>query len=185
MLEMNKVMLIGNLTRDPELSYLPSGMAIAKMGLAVSRRFTNKNGESQEEVAFIDIDAWGKTGEFCSKWFKKGTRIYVEGRLKFRTWEAQDGSKRSKLDVTADRVQFALPKSHENQQDGGGYQQPQQQAAGAPDYGGAPQAPPAQAPQPPAPEAFPQPNAAPPAPPDGGAPAPDAAADNTADDLPF
>ena len=65
MLELNKVMLVGNLTRDPELSYLSSGMALAKMGLAANRRFKNKAGEQQEEVCFVDVEAWGKTAEFC------------------------------------------------------------------------------------------------------------------------
>ena len=107
MLEMNKVMLIGNLTRDPELSYLASGTALAKLGLAVNRRYKDKNGQYQDETTFVDIDAWAQTAEFCSKYLSKGRRVYVEGRLKFSSWEAQDGSKRSKLSVTADRVQFA------------------------------------------------------------------------------
>lgn len=114
MLEMNKVMLIGNLTRDPESSQIASGTPLAKMGLAVNRKFKGKSGDSQEEVAFIDVTAWGKTAEFCSQWLKKGTRIYVEGRLTFSQWE-KDGVKRSKIDVTADRIQFALPKSASEQ----------------------------------------------------------------------
>ncbi len=111
MLEMNKVQLIGNLTRDPEASFLANGTALTKMGMAVNRRWKDKSGEQQEEVAFIDIDVWGKTAEFCGKYLTKGLRVYVEGRLTFSTWQAQDGSKRSKLSVTAERVQFALPKA--------------------------------------------------------------------------
>lgn len=174
MLEMNKVMLIGNLTRDPELSYLTSGTALAKLGLAVSRRYKGKNGEYQEETAFVDIDVWAQRAEFCSKYLKKGTRIYVEGRLRFNTWDAQDGSKRSKLTVTAESVEFALPKG----QSEGGYQS-QGNAYG----GGAPQqaAPAPQQQQPPAaPQSYPQQTqqqgySAPPA---GGQA-------NTDDDLPF
>ncbi len=109
MLEMNKVMLIGNLTRDPELSYIASGTALAKMGIAVSRRYRGRDGEQKEDTAFVDVDAWGKTAEFCSKYLGKGKRIYVEGRLKFDRWQAQDGSNRSKLSVTAERVEFAEP----------------------------------------------------------------------------
>ena len=107
MLEMNKVMLIGNLTRDPELSYLPSGMALAKMGLAVNRRFKDRNGEQKEDTAFVDLEAWGKTAEFCSQYLKKGKRVYVEGRLKYDRWETSDGAKRSKLNVSVERIQFA------------------------------------------------------------------------------
>ncbi len=109
MLEMNKVMLIGNLTRDPELSYIASGTALAKMGIAVNRRYRGRDGEQQDETAFVDVDAWGKTAEFCGKYLSKGRRIYVEGRLKFDRWQAQDGTNRSKLSVTAERVQFADP----------------------------------------------------------------------------
>ena len=109
MLEMNKVMLIGNLTRDPELSYVSSGTALAKMSIAVNRRYRSRDGEQQEETAFVDVDSWGKTAEFAAKYLKKGRRVYVEGRLKFDRWQAQDGTNRSKLSVTAERVQFADP----------------------------------------------------------------------------
>ena len=107
MLELNKVMLIGNLTRDPELSYLATGTALAKMGLAVNHSWKDKNGQWQREASFFDIEAWGATAEFCSKYLKKGKRIYVEGRLRQNTWEASDGTKRSQVRVNADRVQFA------------------------------------------------------------------------------
>jgi single-strand DNA-binding protein len=139
MLEMNKVMLIGNLTRDPELSYIANGTALAKLGLAVNRRFKDKSGQYQDETAFVDLDAWGATAEFCSKYLKKGRRVYVEGRLRFHSWEAQDGSKRSKLSVTADRIQFADAKPADAQ---GGEQSYQD----APAASQAP--PPAQAPPP-------------------------------------
>lgn len=110
MLEMNKVMLIGNLTRDPELSYTSGGTALAKMGLAVNRRWKDRNsGQYQEETTFVDLDAWGNQAEFCSRYLKKGRRVYIEGRLRFNSWETKEGQKRSKLSVTAERVQFADP----------------------------------------------------------------------------
>jgi len=116
MLELNKVMLIGNLTRDPELSYLATGTALAKLGLAVNHSWKDKNGQWQREASFFDIEAWGATAEFCSKYLKKGKRIYVEGRLRQNTWEASDGTKRSQVRVNADRVQFAdaAPRSTED-----------------------------------------------------------------------
>lgn len=107
MLELNKVLLIGNLTRDPELSYIPSGMAVAKMGIALNRRYKDRNGEQKEEVAFVDLQAWGKSAEFCSQYLKKGRRVFVEGSLRYEKWEGSDGAKRSKLSVNVDRIQFA------------------------------------------------------------------------------
>jgi len=107
MLELNKVMVIGNLTRDPELSYLTSGTALAKLGLAVNRHYKGRDGEQREETSFLDVEAWGAQAEFCSKWLKKGKRIFVEGRLKQDRWEAPDGTKRSKVRISADRIQFA------------------------------------------------------------------------------
>lgn len=177
MLEMNKVMLIGNLTRDPELSYLANGTPLAKLGLAVSRRYKGSDGQYKDETAFVDVDVWRNQAEFCSKYLSKGRRVYVEGRLKYDTWENQDGSKRSKLTVTAERVQFADSKPTGDQQpQDDGYAAPQQQSAGyqprqaqpaAPAYGGG-------APMPrqaPAYDDFPE-SAEPPS-------------DATADDLPF
>ena len=121
MLELNKVMLIGNLTRDPELSYLSSGTALAKLSLAVNRRYRDRNGENKEDTAFVDIDTWSKTAEFCAKYLKKGRRIFVEGRLKQDRWEAPDGSKRNKLSVTAERVQFADSRAGGDEGGGGSY----------------------------------------------------------------
>jgi single-strand DNA-binding protein len=107
---LNKVFLMGNLTRDPELRYTPSGMAVCKLGLATSRRFRGRNSDEwREEVCFVDITVWDKSGENCSQYLAKGSPVLVEGRLNFRTWESE-GQKRSKLDVVAERVQF-LPRS--------------------------------------------------------------------------
>ena len=131
MLELNKVMLIGNLTRDPEPTYIASGTLLVKMGLAVNRRYRDKAGEWAEETAFVDIDTWNKTAEFCSKYLKKGRRVFVEGRLRFNEWEGRDGTKRSKLSVTAERVEFADSKPQAAESDGGGRAEPEKAAATA------------------------------------------------------
>lgn len=104
---LNKVFLIGNLTRDPELRVTPKGTAICQFGLAVNRQFKDESGATREEVTFIDIEAWGKQGELVSKYLTKGSPAMVEGRLKFDSWEdKQSGQKRSKLKVVLDNVQF-------------------------------------------------------------------------------
>ena len=103
---LNSVTLMGNLTRDPELRYIPSGAAVANFGLAISRIYTTQDGERKEDVCFVDIDAWGKTAENCANYLAKGRLVLVEGSLQFRSWETEDGQKRSKLSVRAYRVQF-------------------------------------------------------------------------------
>lgn len=106
MASLNKVFLMGNLTRDPELRYTPSGMAVCKLGLAVGRRYRDKNSnEMKEETCFVDITVWGKTGENCSQYLAKGRPVLIEGRLRYSTWETE-GQKRSKLEVVAENVQF-------------------------------------------------------------------------------
>jgi len=107
MLELNRAFLIGNLTQDPEVRSLTSGTPVAEFGLAVNRRYKDRNGEWQEETLFIQIESWGRLAEFCGDWLKKGRRVFVEGRLKLDSWEARDGSKRSRIKVRADRIQFA------------------------------------------------------------------------------
>jgi single-strand DNA-binding protein len=106
MANFNKVMLMGNLTRDPQLSYLPSQTPVVDFGLAVNRKWTSKEGESKEEVCFIDCRAFGKPAETLNKYMKKGRPLFVEGRLVFDQWTAQDGSKRSKHRVHVDNFQF-------------------------------------------------------------------------------
>jgi len=107
MASFNKVILVGNLTRDPELRYTPSGLAIAKFGLAVNRVTTTESGEKKEEVTFVDIDAFGRTAENISQYMRKGSSMLVEGRLRLDQWDdKQTGQKRSKLGVVADTVQF-------------------------------------------------------------------------------
>ena len=105
MASLNKVFLLGNLTRDPELRYVPSGAPVATFGLAVNRRFMTQHGEKKDEVCFVRIVVFGKQAESCSQHLSKGRLVFVEGRLQYRSWE-QDGQKRSVLDVVADRVQF-------------------------------------------------------------------------------
>ncbi len=107
MLEMNKVFLIGNLTQDPDVRSLSSGTTVAEFGLAVNRRYKDKNGELREDVLFIQVESWARLAEFCGDYLKKGKRVFVEGRLKMDSWEAKDGTKRSRIKVRADRIQFA------------------------------------------------------------------------------
>src|SRR5882672_5290700 len=107
MASFNKVILVGNLTRDPELRYTPKGMAIAKVGLAVNRVWTNEAGEKKEEVTFVDVDVFGRTAENVGQYMRKGRPILIEGRLRLDQWDdKQTGQKKSKLGVVAETVQF-------------------------------------------------------------------------------
>ena len=104
---LNKVFLIGNLTRDPELRVTPKGTAICQFGLAVNRQFKDESGALRDETTFVDIEAWGKQGELVAKYLSKGSLAMVEGRLKLDQWEDKtSGQKRSKLKVVLDNVQF-------------------------------------------------------------------------------
>ena len=104
MASFNKVMLMGNLTRDPELRYTSNGSAVTSFGLAVNRKF-KQGDEWKDDVCFVDITVWGKQGENCAEYLSKGRPAFVEGFLKFSTWES-DGQKRNKLEVVANTVQF-------------------------------------------------------------------------------
>ena len=106
MASFNKVLLIGNLTRDPELRYVPSGTAVATFTIAVNRVYTSQAGEKKEEVSFIRIVVWGRRAEVCGEYLSKGSPVFIEGRLQSRSWEGQDGQKRSTMEVVADNVQF-------------------------------------------------------------------------------
>jgi len=108
MVSFNKVILMGNLTRDPEIRYNPNGTAVANFGLAVNRRY-KMGDENREEVGFFDIVAFGKQAELCSQYLNKGSGVLIEGRLQQRRWETDDGQKRSKVEVVAQSVQF-MPK---------------------------------------------------------------------------
>ena len=103
----NKVILMGNLTRDPELRYLPSGAAVANFGIAVNRVYNDRqSGERKEDVCFVDITAWARQAEVCNEYLRKGSPVFLEGRLNFNSWETDDGQRRNKLDVVAERVQL-------------------------------------------------------------------------------
>jgi len=127
---LNKVMIIGNVTRDPECKQTNGGTSVAKMGLAINRKFKNANGEKQEEVTFVDVDIWGKSAEFCRDYIRKGNRVLIEGRLKMDQWDDRTtGQKRSRLGVTAENVQSLTPRDQGQQQgnQGGGEYQASQQ----------------------------------------------------------
>ena len=107
MASLNKVMLIGNLTRDPELRVTPKGTAICQFGLAVNRQFKDESGATRDETTFVDIEAWGKQGETVAKYLTKGRPLFVEGRLKLDTWDDKTtGQKRSKMKVVLENFQF-------------------------------------------------------------------------------
>jgi single-strand DNA-binding protein len=106
MANFNKIFLMGNLTRDPQLSYLPSETAVVEFGLAVNRRWTGKDGTKKEETCFVDCRAFGRHAENINKYLSKGRALFVEGRLSFDSWTAQDGTKRSKHRVTVENFQF-------------------------------------------------------------------------------
>ncbi len=142
----NKVILMGNLTRDPELRYTQNNVAICKLGLAVNRRFKDQSGEWREEATFVDITIFGKRGEAFAKFHSKGKPAFIEGSLRFDTWEDQSGQKRSKLYVVGDSWEF-VGGGGRGQEGGGGagqggqqHQQPQQQQQGGGGYS-APSAP--------------------------------------------
>jgi len=105
MASLNKVFLIGNLTRDPEVRYTPSGAAVGDLGLAVSRRYKGNDGESREETCFVNVTVWGRQAETCAEYLKKGRPVMIEGRLRYEDWE-KDGKKYNKIVVVAERVQF-------------------------------------------------------------------------------
>lgn len=115
MANFNKVILMGNLTRDPQLSYTPNQTAVADFGIAVNRRWTGQDGQGREETCFVDCRAFGRHAENINKYCKKGRPLLLEGRLTFDSWTGQDGTKRSKLRVTVENFQFlsAAPRTVE------------------------------------------------------------------------
>lgn len=122
MASVNKVILMGNLTRDPELRYTPKGTAVADLGIAVNRRVSDGNGNWSDETTFVDVTVWGSTAENVQKYLNKGRGVFVEGRLQLDSWEdKQSGQKRSKLKVVGENVQF-LPDGKGG--GGGGSRQP-------------------------------------------------------------
>ncbi|MBP7274887.1 MAG: single-stranded DNA-binding protein [Kiritimatiellae bacterium] len=123
---LNKVFLIGNLTRDPEVKFLPSGNAVTELRLAVNRSYRTKDGQEREEVLFVSASVFGRTAENCGKYLHKGSPVHVEGRLKMDEWE-RDGKKNSRLTVVAENVQFLSSRGGE----GGGSRGTRGDSAGA------------------------------------------------------
>ena len=101
---LNVVMIIGNLTRDPELRYTPSGAAVVTFGVATNRQWTNQQGQSQEEVQFHNVVAWGKLAEICAQILSKGKKVFIQGRLQTREWEDKEGNRRQTTEVVADQM---------------------------------------------------------------------------------
>jgi single-strand DNA-binding protein len=122
MASFNKVMLMGNVTRDPEVRYTPKGTAVTEVGLAVNRVFTAENGEKREETTFVDITLWGRLAEIAGDYAKKGRPIFIEGRLQLDTWDdKQTGQKRSKLRVVGETLQLLGSREGGGEGGGGGH----------------------------------------------------------------
>jgi len=136
LLQLNDVRLVGRLTRDPEVRYTPKGQAVARLDLAVNRRYKDSLGEWREEASFVPVTVWREAAERCRERLKKGSPLYVEGRLRSTSWETKDGQKRSGLEVEAYRLQFLAKTGAEENAEGG--------SAGpsAAEAGSAPEAPP-------------------------------------------
>jgi len=133
---LNKVMIIGNLTRDPEARKTNDGTSVAKFGLAINRKWKDQQGQQKEETTFVDVDVWGNSADFCRDYLRKGNRVFVEGRLKLDQWtDQQTGQNRQRLGVVAVSVQNLSPRQEPQQQ-------PQQQQA--PAFNPAPPPPPIQ-----------------------------------------
>ncbi len=121
MASFNKVILMGNLTRDPEMRYTPKGTAVARLGMAVNRKYTTESGEAKEEVTFVDVDAWGKQAEVIAQYCRKGKALLVEGRLKLDQWDDKaTGQKRSRLGVVLESFQFVGGRREDEVGGGGG-----------------------------------------------------------------
>lgn len=106
MANVNKVFLIGNLTRDPELRYTPNGTAVASFGLATTRKYRAQSGEQQEETCFVEVEVWARRAEVMSEYLSKGRPVFIEGRLRLDTWETPQGDKRSRMKVVVENFQF-------------------------------------------------------------------------------
>jgi single-strand DNA-binding protein len=133
----NKVLMMGNLTRDPELRYTPKGTAITNIDVAINRTYTTENGEQKEEVTYInDIEVWGRQAETTQKYLSKGSPVFVEGRLRLDSWEDKDTKqKRNRLKIVAERIQFlSAPRNAEFQggEEGGGSAPPRRAAPRSP-----------------------------------------------------
>jgi len=165
MANVNKVMLIGNLTRDPEIRYTPKGTAVTDIGMAINRVRSGDNGERIEETTYVDVTLWGRQAELAGQYLNKGRAVFIEGRLQLDTWDdKQTGQKRSKLRVVGENMQFiGGAGGGGNSNGGGGYSAPPQEQ-GRPQQQAPPQQAPAQG---------------------GAAAAPDVNFDDDDDDIPF
>jgi single-strand DNA-binding protein len=132
-MNVNKVMIAGNLTRDPQVKFLSGDRAVCNFGLAINRRFKGSDGEQKEEAAFVEIEAWGRTAELAGQYLAKGRCCFIEGRLKLDQYEDKEGKKQSKLRVVADAIQFVSNKSEAKGADdtAGDAQRPPQKPSGA------------------------------------------------------
>jgi single-strand DNA-binding protein len=132
----NKVMLMGNLTRDPQLSYTPNQLAVVDFGLAINRKWKGQDGTMHEDTCFVDCTCFGRQAENINKYLSKGRPVFVEGRLTYDSWTAQDGTKRSKLKVTVENFQF-LPTGGQGGGGGGNsYRDQSRSTSPSPDHGG-------------------------------------------------
>ncbi len=136
MANFNKVILLGNLTRDPQLSYLPSQTPVVEFGLAINRKWTAQDGSQRDDTCFVDCQMYGKRAEVINKYLKKGNPLFLEGRLKFDSWQAQDGSKRSKLRVFVENFEFIGGGQRAGGGGQGGYGGPAPGGQAAPEMGG-------------------------------------------------
>ncbi len=141
-MNINKVFLAGRLTRDVQLKYTPSGTAVAEFGLAVNRPFTDASGQKREDSCFVDLVVWKKQAETCQKYLRKGSPLFVEGRLSYDSWEDKEGQKRSRLRVVVENFQFVGGAERGAREDFGGQAPAQSQAPAAepaPEYAPAPE----------------------------------------------
>lgn len=120
MASFNKVILMGNLTRDIEVKAIAGGQSVARIGLAMNRRYRTKEGEDREETTFVDCEAWGRTAEVMGQYLRKGQPVFIEGRLKLDQWEDKEGQKRSQLRVVVENFQFVGSKDGAGSGGGGG-----------------------------------------------------------------
>lgn len=128
MASLNKVLLIGNLTRDPELRFTPKGTAVADIGMAISRTYKTQDGQSHEEVCFVTVEVWGRQAETAGQYLSKGSPVFIEGELKFESWTNKEGKKQSSLKVRAERVQFlGRPKNADYKDSNAAPKQPRNQ----------------------------------------------------------
>jgi single-strand DNA-binding protein len=120
MYSLNRATILGNLTADPEVRQVSSGQTVCTFGVATNRRWTNKNGEKQEDVEYHNIVAWGKLAEICGQYLQKGSKVYMEGRLQTRDWEGQDGVRRYKTEIVANNMIMLDSKGSSGRSSGGG-----------------------------------------------------------------